>query len=116
MTASCWTRAPGGRSTCGKVPGDGDGAGDGATLRLALTSPSAGRKANEQERQAALSVAEQTITRMGYSPHTQVGGGGWGARATSSHPHRVPIAVPQVEILPQGHETPLFKQFFSGWK
>ncbi|XP_072213214.1 macrophage-capping protein [Excalfactoria chinensis] len=51
-----------------------------------------GRKANEQERQAALSVAEQTITRMGYSPHTQV------------------------EILPQGRETPLFKQFFSGWK
>ncbi|XP_065601110.1 macrophage-capping protein [Cyrtonyx montezumae] len=51
-----------------------------------------GCKANEQERQAALSVAEQTITRMGYSPHTQV------------------------EILPQGRETPLFKQFFSGWK
>ncbi|XP_048784091.1 macrophage-capping protein isoform X1 [Lagopus muta] len=51
-----------------------------------------GRKANEQERQAALSVAEQTIARMGYSPHTQV------------------------EILPQGRETPLFKQFFSSWK
>ncbi|OXB73870.1 UNVERIFIED_CONTAM: hypothetical protein H355_005699 [Colinus virginianus] len=51
-----------------------------------------GCKANEQERQAALSMAEQTITRMGYSPHTQV------------------------EILPQGHETPLFKQFFSVWK
>ncbi|OXB53704.1 hypothetical protein ASZ78_003277 [Callipepla squamata] len=51
-----------------------------------------GCKANEQERQAALSMAEQTITRMGYSPHTQV------------------------EILPQGNETPLFKQFFSVWK
>ncbi|XP_035168720.1 macrophage-capping protein [Oxyura jamaicensis] len=51
-----------------------------------------GRKANEQERQAALSVAEETITRMGYSPRTQV------------------------EILPQGCETPLFKQFFTNWK
>nr|XP_047910161.1 LOW QUALITY PROTEIN: macrophage-capping protein [Anser cygnoides] len=51
-----------------------------------------GRKANEQERQAALSVAEETIARMGYSPRTQV------------------------EILPQGCETPLFKQFFANWK
>ncbi|KAM9516368.1 macrophage-capping protein isoform 1-T1 [Guaruba guarouba] len=51
-----------------------------------------GRKANEQERQAALRVAEEVIARMGHSPRTQV------------------------EILPQGHETPLFKQFFAGWK
>ncbi|KQL48135.1 macrophage-capping protein-like protein [Amazona aestiva] len=51
-----------------------------------------GRKANEQERQAALRVAEEVIARMGHSPRTQV------------------------EILPQGHETPLFKQFFTGWK
>uniref|UniRef100_A0A8C4UVZ5 Macrophage-capping protein n=1 Tax=Falco tinnunculus TaxID=100819 RepID=A0A8C4UVZ5_FALTI len=51
-----------------------------------------GRKANEQERQAALKVAEEVITRMGHSPRTQV------------------------EILPQGHETPLFKQFFTSWK
>ncbi|XP_064897230.1 macrophage-capping protein isoform X2 [Columba livia] len=51
-----------------------------------------GCKANEQERQAALRVAEETIARMGHPPHTQV------------------------EILPQGRETPLFKQFFSSWK
>ncbi|XP_074784600.1 macrophage-capping protein isoform X2 [Athene noctua] len=51
-----------------------------------------GRKANEQERQAALKVAEEVITRMGHSPRTQV------------------------EILPQGRETPLFKQFFTSWK
>ncbi|XP_059687496.1 macrophage-capping protein isoform X3 [Gavia stellata] len=51
-----------------------------------------GRKANEQERQAALKVAEEVIARMGHSPRTQV------------------------EILPQGRETPLFKQFFSSWK
>ncbi|KAM9607977.1 macrophage-capping protein isoform 3-T3 [Morphnus guianensis] len=51
-----------------------------------------GRKANEQERQAALKVAEEVIARMGHSPQTQV------------------------EILPQGRETPLFKQFFTSWK
>ncbi|XP_075580210.1 macrophage-capping protein isoform X3 [Pelecanus crispus] len=51
-----------------------------------------GRKANEQERQAALKVAEEFIARMGHSPRTQV------------------------EILPQGRETPLFKQFFTSWK
>ncbi|NWX07051.1 CAPG protein, partial [Caloenas nicobarica] len=50
-----------------------------------------GHKANEQERQAALRVAEEVIARMGHPPHTQV------------------------EILPQGRETPLFKQFFSSW-
>ncbi|KAM6235154.1 macrophage-capping protein isoform 1-T3 [Porphyrio hochstetteri] len=51
-----------------------------------------GRKANEQERQAALKVAEEVITRMGHPPRTQV------------------------EILPEGRETPLFKQFFTSWK
>ncbi|NWW54696.1 CAPG protein, partial [Pedionomus torquatus] len=51
-----------------------------------------GRQANEQERQAALKVAEEVIARMGHSPQTQV------------------------EILPQGRETPLFKQFFTSWK
>ncbi|XP_075300807.1 macrophage-capping protein [Opisthocomus hoazin] len=51
-----------------------------------------GRKANEQERQAALKVAEEVIARLGHSPRTQV------------------------EILPQGRETPLFKQFFTSWK
>ncbi|KAM6341724.1 macrophage-capping protein [Podargus strigoides] len=51
-----------------------------------------GHKANEQERQAALKVAEEVIARMGHSPQTQV------------------------EILPEGRETPLFKQFFTSWK
>ncbi|XP_050165984.1 macrophage-capping protein [Myiozetetes cayanensis] len=51
-----------------------------------------GREANEQERRAALRVAEEVIARMGHPPHTQV------------------------EILPQGCETPLFKQFFTSWK
>lgn len=51
-----------------------------------------GLKANEQERQAALRVAEEVIARMGYPPQTQV------------------------EILSQGRETPFFKQFFTSWK
>ncbi|CAM2108638.1 unnamed protein product [Caretta caretta] len=51
-----------------------------------------GRKANQQEREAALKVAEDFISRMKYSPKTQV------------------------EILPQGRESPLFKQFFASWK
>nr|KAF6429036.1 capping actin protein, gelsolin like [Molossus molossus] len=51
-----------------------------------------GRKANEKERQAALQVAEGFISRMRYAPNTQV------------------------EILPQGRESPIFKQFFKNWK
>lgn len=51
-----------------------------------------GRKANEKERQAALQVADGFISRMKYSPNTQV------------------------EILPQGRESPIFKQFFKDWK
>ncbi|XP_029793569.1 macrophage-capping protein [Suricata suricatta] len=51
-----------------------------------------GRKANEKERQAALRVAEDFISRMRYAPNTQV------------------------EILPQGRESPIFKQFFKDWK
>ncbi|XP_008052717.1 macrophage-capping protein isoform X2 [Carlito syrichta] len=51
-----------------------------------------GRKANEKERQAALQVAEGFISRMRYAPNTQV------------------------EILPQGRESAIFKQFFKDWK
>uniref|UniRef100_A0A8C9INI4 Gelsolin-like domain-containing protein n=2 Tax=Piliocolobus tephrosceles TaxID=591936 RepID=A0A8C9INI4_9PRIM len=51
-----------------------------------------GRKANEKERQAALQVAEGFISRMQYALNTQV------------------------EILPQGRESPIFKQFFKDWK
>nr|XP_036868071.1 macrophage-capping protein isoform X2 [Manis javanica] len=51
-----------------------------------------GQKANEKERQAALQVAEDFISRMRYPPNTQV------------------------EILSQGHESPIFKQFFKSWQ
>uniref|UniRef100_A0A8D0HNP2 Macrophage-capping protein n=1 Tax=Sphenodon punctatus TaxID=8508 RepID=A0A8D0HNP2_SPHPU len=51
-----------------------------------------GHKANEQEKQAALKTAEDFISRMKYPANTQV------------------------EILPQGRESPLFKQFFARWK
>lgn len=52
-----------------------------ATPCVALTSPSIGCKANAQERQAALKVAEEVIARMGHSPRTQVGAGGQGCPA-----------------------------------
>lgn len=83
---------------------------------MALTSPSAGHKANEQERQAALRVAEEAIARMGHPPHTQVGDSGQGDPGGTWGMSPCPCACPQVEILPQGRETPLFKQFFSSWK
>ncbi|NXX21065.1 CAPG protein, partial [Podargus strigoides] len=75
----------------GAREGSGGDVGTGGTPSVALTSPSTGHKANEQERQAALKVAEEVIARMGHSPQTQV------------------------EILPEGRETPLFKQFFTSW-
>ncbi|XP_066518201.1 macrophage-capping protein-like [Hoplias malabaricus] len=50
-----------------------------------------GSGANEEERGAALKVAEQFIQRMNYSQTTQV------------------------EIVPQGRESVLFKQFFKSW-
>nr|XP_060643059.1 macrophage-capping protein [Anolis sagrei ordinatus] len=51
-----------------------------------------GLRANEQEQQAALKVSENFISQMKYPLNTQV------------------------EILPQGRESPLFKQFFINWK
>ncbi|KAL1768290.1 macrophage-capping protein [Sigmodon hispidus] len=51
-----------------------------------------GQKANKNEQQAALQLADRFISQMKYSPNTQV------------------------EILPQGRETPIFKQFFKDWK
>ncbi|XP_006010370.1 macrophage-capping protein [Latimeria chalumnae] len=50
-----------------------------------------GRKANEDEKRAALQVAEGFITEMNYPPKTQV------------------------EILLEGKETVMFKQFFKSW-
>ncbi|XP_067868449.1 gelsolin-like [Heterodontus francisci] len=50
-----------------------------------------GKKADPEERKAALKAAEGFITKMGYPKHTQV------------------------QILPETGETPLFKQFFKNW-
>ncbi|XP_038637851.1 gelsolin a isoform X2 [Scyliorhinus canicula] len=50
-----------------------------------------GKKANPDERKAALQAAEDFITKMDYPKHTQV------------------------QILPETGETPLFKQFFKNW-
>uniref|UniRef100_A0A2K5JRB3 Gelsolin-like domain-containing protein n=1 Tax=Colobus angolensis palliatus TaxID=336983 RepID=A0A2K5JRB3_COLAP len=69
-----------------------DGAKEGPCSFLKSPSYDPGRKADEKERQAALQVAEGFISRMQYALNTQV------------------------EILPQGRESPIFKQFFKDWK
>ncbi|XP_055002466.1 gelsolin isoform X2 [Sorex araneus] len=51
-----------------------------------------GRQANTEERKAALKTASEFISKMDYPKHTQV------------------------SILPEGGETPLFKQFFKNWR
>ncbi|XP_056149698.1 scinderin like b [Lampris incognitus] len=51
-----------------------------------------GPKANTSERKAAMSAAEKFIRDKGYSKKTQI------------------------QVLPAGGETTLFKQFFSDWK
>ncbi|XP_049629023.1 gelsolin isoform X2 [Suncus etruscus] len=51
-----------------------------------------GRQANMEERRAALKTASDFISKMGYPKHTQV------------------------SVLPEGGETPLFKQFFKNWR
>ncbi|KAM6918876.1 scinderin like b [Xenentodon cancila] len=51
-----------------------------------------GPKANAMERKAAMSAGQQFIKDKGYSPTTQI------------------------QVLPAGAETILFKQFFSDWK
>uniref|UniRef100_A0A665UHZ2 Gelsolin-like n=1 Tax=Echeneis naucrates TaxID=173247 RepID=A0A665UHZ2_ECHNA len=55
-----------------------------------LASP--GPKANMSERKAAMSAGQQFIKEKGYSNKTQI------------------------QVLPAGAETTLFKQFFSDWK
>uniref|UniRef100_A0A7N5JIF9 Gelsolin n=1 Tax=Ailuropoda melanoleuca TaxID=9646 RepID=A0A7N5JIF9_AILME len=50
-----------------------------------------GRNANTEERKAALKTASEFITKMNYPRHTQI------------------------QVLPEGGETPLFKQFFKNW-
>ncbi|XP_058474880.1 adseverin isoform X2 [Solea solea] len=51
-----------------------------------------GRNANPSERKAAMKTAEDFIKQMGHPANTQI------------------------QVLPEGGETPMFKQFFQGWK
>uniref|UniRef100_A0A8C7FXK1 Scinderin n=1 Tax=Oncorhynchus kisutch TaxID=8019 RepID=A0A8C7FXK1_ONCKI len=51
-----------------------------------------GRNANPSERKTAMKTAEGFIKQMGYPPNTQI------------------------QVLPEGGETPIFKQFFQGWR
>uniref|UniRef100_A0A667ZU83 Scinderin n=1 Tax=Myripristis murdjan TaxID=586833 RepID=A0A667ZU83_9TELE len=51
-----------------------------------------GHRANPSERKEAMKTAEGFIKQMGYPPNTQI------------------------QVLPEGGETPIFKQFFLGWK
>uniref|UniRef100_A0A2I3HQD0 Gelsolin n=1 Tax=Nomascus leucogenys TaxID=61853 RepID=A0A2I3HQD0_NOMLE len=51
-----------------------------------------GKQANTEERKAALKTASDFITKMEYPKQTQV------------------------SVLPEGGETPLFKQFFKNWR
>ncbi|XP_047460468.1 adseverin [Mugil cephalus] len=51
-----------------------------------------GHKANPNERKEAIKTAESFIKQMGYPENSQI------------------------QVLPEGGETPIFKQFFDGWK
>uniref|UniRef100_A0A8C6RSK5 Scinderin n=1 Tax=Nannospalax galili TaxID=1026970 RepID=A0A8C6RSK5_NANGA len=51
-----------------------------------------GKDANPQERKTAMKTAEQFLHQMNYSTNTQI------------------------QVLPEGGETPIFKQFFKDWK
>ncbi|KAG8443075.1 hypothetical protein GDO86_011771 [Hymenochirus boettgeri] len=51
-----------------------------------------GKNANTEERKAAMKTAEQFIKQMNYPANTQI------------------------QVLPEGGETPIFKQFFKDWK
>uniref|UniRef100_A0A8C8IM59 Scinderin n=1 Tax=Oncorhynchus tshawytscha TaxID=74940 RepID=A0A8C8IM59_ONCTS len=51
-----------------------------------------GRNANPSERKTAMKTAEGFIKQMGYPANTQI------------------------QVLPEGGETPIFRHFFQGWK
>uniref|UniRef100_A0A7N5JVY9 Scinderin n=1 Tax=Ailuropoda melanoleuca TaxID=9646 RepID=A0A7N5JVY9_AILME len=51
-----------------------------------------GKDANSQERKAAMKTAEEFLKQMNYSTNTQI------------------------QVLPEGGETPIFKQFFKDWR
>uniref|UniRef100_A0A8C4MU53 Scinderin n=1 Tax=Equus asinus asinus TaxID=83772 RepID=A0A8C4MU53_EQUAS len=50
------------------------------------------KDANPQERKAAMKTAEEFLRQMNYSTNTQI------------------------QVLPEGGETPIFKQFFKDWR
>lgn len=121
MTASCWTTAPAGRSTSGKVPREGDGGGRGDRGHPQHSSDLPVRRAQSQR---AGAPGGPKSGRGGHRPHGLLAPDTGGCRRPG-----VPqgggmgdVTVPslslsrQVEILPQGCETPLFKQFFTNWK
>ncbi|KAJ1101440.1 hypothetical protein NDU88_006508 [Pleurodeles waltl] len=51
-----------------------------------------GKNATPDERKAAMKTAEEFIQQMNYPPNTQI------------------------QVLPEGGETPIFKQFFKDWR
>ncbi|EPY73724.1 adseverin-like isoform 1 [Camelus ferus] len=51
-----------------------------------------GKAANPQERKTAMKTAEEFLEQMNYSKNTQI------------------------QVLPEGGETPIFKQFFKDWR
>ncbi|XP_051856608.1 scinderin [Antechinus flavipes] len=51
-----------------------------------------GKDANPKERKAAMKTAEDFLRQMDYPPSTQI------------------------QVLPEGGETPMFKQFFNDWR
>ncbi|XP_040208198.1 adseverin-like [Rana temporaria] len=51
-----------------------------------------GKQSNNEEKKTALKTAESFIKQMNYSPNTQI------------------------IVLPEGGETPMFKQYFKDWK
>ncbi|KAI4893361.1 hypothetical protein NFI96_023749, partial [Prochilodus magdalenae] len=62
-----------------------------------------GRNANPNERKEAMKTAEGFIKQMGYAANTQVS---------------IPVKIydVKIQVLPEGGETPIFKQFFKDWK
>lgn len=78
-----------------------------------------GRNANPSERKEAMKTAEGFIKQMGYPANTQV------YSQTlhfcicfitfSAYLFFCPFFT-QIQVLPEGGETPIFKQFFKCWK
>lgn len=72
-----------------------------------------GKDASSEERRAVLKSSEKFLQQMAYPAHTQV--------AAAPPPLRWSCVIhlwfpPQIQVLPEHSETPLFKQFFSDWR